>query len=114
MEALPEIIGPCNLGNPREISVADIAHAIFKHTRSHSKVVYRPLPQDDPRRRRPVIDQAMALLGWQPRVSLQQGLRLTTNNFCLKLFTPASATREARRGRSGERLHMASGAQTAA
>jgi UDP-glucuronate decarboxylase len=114
MEAPPEVIGPCNLGNPHEISVADIARAILKHTRSRSKVVHRPLPQDDPKRRRPVIDQAMALLGWQPRVSLQQGLRLTTDYFCLKLFTPAAATREAQQGRSGERLHMSNGAQTAA
>src|SRR5829696_5732014 len=58
MEAPAEVIGPCNLGNPHEISVADIARAILKNTKSHSKVVHRPLPQDDPKRRRPVIDQA--------------------------------------------------------
>jgi UDP-glucuronate decarboxylase len=114
MEAPVEVIGPCNLGNPHEISVEAIARAILKHTGSHSKIVYRPLPQDDPKRRRPVIDQAMAVLGWQPRVNLQQGLRLTTDYFCLKLFTPAAAKRQAQRGRSGERLQMTNGAQTAA
>ena len=114
MEAPAEVIGPCNLGNPHEISVAEIARAILKHTKSHSKVVHRPLPQDDPKRRRPVIDQAMALLGWQPRVSLQKGLRLTTDYFCLKLFTPAAATRDAAQSRSGERPHMPNGAQSAA
>jgi hypothetical protein len=76
--------------------------------------VHRPLPEDDPKRRRPVIDQAVALLGWQPRVSLQKGLRLTTDYFCLKLFTPAAATRDPRQSRSGERLHMPNGAQSAA
>ena len=67
----------------------------------------------DPKRRRPVIDQAM-VLGWQPRVSLQKGLRLTTDYFCLKLFTPAAATRDPQQSRSGERLHLRNGAQSAA
>jgi UDP-glucuronate decarboxylase len=69
--------GPVNLGNPVELTVSDLAERIMRMTGSRSRITYRPLPVDDPRRRRPDISRAMTLIGWQPRVSLQQGLEAT-------------------------------------
>jgi UDP-glucuronate decarboxylase len=69
--------GPVNLGNPNELTVADLVARVMRMTRSASRIVHRPLPVDDPRRRRPDISRAMALLGWEPKVALQQGLEAT-------------------------------------
>jgi UDP-glucuronate decarboxylase len=66
-----------NLGNPDERSVQDLVSLVVRMTRSTSRVVQCPLPQDDPRRRRPDISAAMGLLGWRPRVALEDGLRKT-------------------------------------
>lgn len=73
--------GPLNLGNPHERSVAELAHTIKQLTNSRSKIVYRPLPGDDPKQRRPDIDQARELLGWQPVVPLEDGLKRTITYF---------------------------------
>lgn len=67
---------PYNLGNPEEIAMIDLARTIIRLATSPSTIVHRPLPTDDPKRRRPVIDRARAL-GWEPRVSLEDGLRRT-------------------------------------
>jgi UDP-glucuronate decarboxylase len=69
--------GPVNLGNPVELTVSDLVERVLKLTGSRSKIVNRPLPVDDPRRRRPDISRAKTLLGWQPKVPLQQGLEAT-------------------------------------
>jgi len=69
-----EITGPVNLGNPDERSIKDIAELIIKLTDSSSKIVYKPLPQDDPVRRKPDITLARKKLNWQPNISLEQGL----------------------------------------
>jgi UDP-glucuronate decarboxylase len=69
--------GPVNLGNPIELTVSDLAERVLRMTGSKSRIVYRPLPIDDPRRRRPDIGRAKALLGWQPKVPLQEGLEAT-------------------------------------
>jgi UDP-glucuronate decarboxylase len=69
--------GPVNLGNPIELTVCDLVDRVLKMTGSASRVVTRPLPIDDPRRRRPDISRAKALLGWEPRIELQQGLEAT-------------------------------------
>jgi dTDP-glucose 4,6-dehydratase len=69
--------GPINLGNPKEISVAGIARLILAITRSQSSIVYRPLPQDDPSRRCPQITLAEELLGWCPKISVEEGVRRT-------------------------------------
>ncbi|MDF3983236.1 SDR family oxidoreductase [Luteibacter sp. PPL201] len=69
--------GPMNLGNPVERSVSSIAQMILHLTGSASPIVYRDLPQNDPRRRRPDISRARALLGWQPRIDAEEGLALT-------------------------------------
>jgi UDP-glucuronate decarboxylase len=76
--AMPdEITGPVNLGNPVEHSIQELAEKIINLTGRRSRLVLRPLPQNDPRRRRPDISLARRLLDWEPRVSLDEGLGLT-------------------------------------
>jgi dTDP-glucose 4,6-dehydratase len=72
---------PVNLGNPREMTILEFAQQILKLTGSRSQIVYEPLPEDDPKQRRPNIDKARALLGWEPRVNLEEGLRQTVAYF---------------------------------
>ncbi len=76
-----ETTGPMNLGNPDERSIKDIAELINKLTNSSSEITYKPLPQDDPVRRRPDISQASKTLNWQPTVSLEEGLPQTIEYF---------------------------------
>ena len=76
-----EIHLPVNIGNPQELTVMEIARTILKLTGSSSPIVHEPLPEDDPRVRRPDITRAQALLGWQPAVSLEEGLRRTIDYF---------------------------------
>lgn len=79
-----EDLGPVNLGNPTEITVLDLAQEILRLTKSQSHIVFHPLPEGDPRQRRPVIDKARAALGFEPRVPLQRGLRKTIESFCAR------------------------------
>jgi UDP-glucuronate decarboxylase len=74
-------IGPVNLGNPVENSILEFAERIIAATGSSSKVAFKPLPQDDPKQRRPDISLAMERLGWRPRVDLDTGLRKTVAYF---------------------------------
>jgi len=74
-------IGPINLGNPREMKVFDLAKLIIKMTGAKSKIIYKPLPVDDPKCRCPEIKRAKELLNWQPKVNLEQGLKKTINWF---------------------------------
>jgi len=69
-----EITGPVNLGNPDERTIKQIAELIIKLTGSTSKIIYKPLPQDDPTRRKPNISLAQSKLGWQPTIKLEDGL----------------------------------------
>jgi UDP-glucuronate decarboxylase len=92
MESREDTVGPCNLGNPNERSIGEIARLILKETGSRSTIEHRPLPQDDPKRRQPVIARALELLGWKPRVALDKGLRATIDYFSLKIFMPDYAT----------------------
>lgn len=68
---------PVNIGNPNEISLKDFAEEIIKLTGSAQKIVYKPLPVDDPRQRRPDITKAKELLGWEPKVDRATGLART-------------------------------------
>jgi Nucleoside-diphosphate-sugar epimerases len=77
MASPAEITGPINLGNPTELSMRQLAEHIRELTGSRSEFVYRPLPQDDPTQRQPDITRARELLGWEPRVSLEEGLKQT-------------------------------------
>jgi len=72
---------PVNLGNPKELKIIDFANAILKLTGSRSKIAYKPLPQDDPKQRRPDISKAKKELGWAPEVDLEEGLRKTIEWF---------------------------------
>jgi len=73
--------GPVNLGNPEEISVLDFAKEIVRLTGSKSRIVFNPLPQNDPKVRQPDITKAKRILGWEPRVSREEGLRRTLQYF---------------------------------
>lgn len=73
--------GPVNLGNPHEITMQQLAELVIELTRSKSRIVYRPLPENDPVQRRPNIDLAYQKLGWQPSVQLGEGLRRTIDYF---------------------------------
>jgi UDP-glucuronate decarboxylase len=73
--------GPVNLGNPIEVSVGDLAKKIISMTGSKSKLVYLPLPEDDPKQRKPDIALAKDVLGWQPAVDLEEGLGKTIDYF---------------------------------
>jgi UDP-glucuronate decarboxylase len=80
--ATPDTLtGPVNLGNPIEVSVGDLARKIVEMTGSQSKLVYMPLPEDDPRQRRPDISLAASVLGWKPVVDLESGLARTIDYF---------------------------------
>ena len=81
MMAAEDFTGPVNLGNPAEMTVRELAEAVIDLTGSRSAIVYKPLPADDPRRRRPDISLARERLGWTPRVSLKEGLKQTIAYF---------------------------------
>jgi UDP-glucuronate decarboxylase len=87
MESPPSVIGPCNLGNPQELTIEAIAREILACTGSNSPLRFAPLPKDDPKRRKPAIETAMRELGWRPRVGLRQGLEATIAYFALRLAT---------------------------
>jgi dTDP-glucose 4,6-dehydratase len=72
---------PVNLGNPHEMTILEFAEQIRQLTGTPSKIVFHPLPEDDPKQRRPDIAKARTVLGWEPRVSLQEGLRETVTYF---------------------------------
>jgi UDP-glucuronate decarboxylase len=72
---------PINLGNPDELTVCDLVDRVIAMTGSASRIVRLPLPEDDPRRRKPDIGRAQSLLGWSPHVQLQQGLEATIDWF---------------------------------
>lgn len=76
---------PINLGNPDEFSVIDLAHLVLEITGSKSKIVYQPLPIDDPKVRQPDISKARQLLGWNPKVSLREGVEKTIPYFKEKM-----------------------------
>jgi UDP-glucuronate decarboxylase len=88
MESSEDVTGPINLGNPDERPVTEIAQLIVEQTGSKSRIEHRPLPADDPKRRKPVITKAASILGWAPKVPLDEGLRATIDYFSLKVFTP--------------------------
>lgn len=72
---------PVNIGNPDEITIGDFAEEIIKLTNTTQKIVFQPLPKDDPKQRQPNIQKAIELLGWQPKVSRSEGLKITYDYF---------------------------------
>jgi len=76
-----KIYEPVNLGNPQPITMLELADEIIKLTSSSSKIVFKPLPGDDPRDRRPDISKAKELLNWEPKMNRANGLELTAKHF---------------------------------
>jgi dTDP-glucose 4,6-dehydratase len=72
---------PVNLGNPAELTILEFAERIQRLMGSNLSLVHRPLPEDDPRKRRPDITKAKTILGWEPKVALEDGLRATVEYF---------------------------------
>ncbi|MRU16366.1 SDR family oxidoreductase [Roseovarius sp. A21] len=89
MHSEPPIHTPVNLGNPGEFTMRELAEIVIEEVGSKSGITFQPLPQDDPLQRCPDITQAKALLGWQPKVSLRQGLRRTIPYFARELRNPS-------------------------
>jgi dTDP-glucose 4,6-dehydratase len=79
-------VEPVNIGNPSEITIKQFAEEIIKLTGSKSKIVYKDLPQDDPKLRRPDITKARKVLGWEPKVDREEGLKRTIEYFKQRLF----------------------------
>lgn len=77
----PEVTGPINLGNPVEFTMLELAELVLKLTGSSSKLIFEPLPSDDPRQRQPDITKARQVLGWEPKVKLEDGLKETIAYF---------------------------------
>jgi dTDP-glucose 4,6-dehydratase len=77
--------GPINIGNPHEMSIEDMAKLIIKMTGSSSRLIFQPLPTDDPKVRKPDITLARTKLGWEPKVPLEQGLTSTIEYFRKKM-----------------------------
>jgi UDP-glucuronate decarboxylase len=76
-----DVIGPVNIGNPGEFTIKELAEEIIALTGSGSKIVYQPLPSDDPKQRRPDITLAKERLGWEPVIPLKDGLVKTIEYF---------------------------------
>ncbi len=97
MESPASLTGPFNLGNPEEMTIEAIAREVLACTRSTSHLQFKPLPKDDPRRRKPTVDAARQFLGWRPRVPLRKGLEATIAYFALRLASTNSTADVARR-----------------
>jgi UDP-glucuronate decarboxylase len=81
MNAADDFTGPVNIGNPNEFSILELAEKVIALTGSQSKIVFHPLPQDDPLQRKPNIYLARKRLGWEPKIQLEEGLRHTIDYF---------------------------------
>jgi UDP-glucuronate decarboxylase len=89
MESPSQVTGPINLGNPVEFTMRELADLVVAQTKSSSPIVNMPLPQDDPRQRKPNITLAQEVLGWSPKVPLQEGLKSTIAYFSSDELSPA-------------------------
>lgn len=85
METDSNVTGPINLGNPREFTMIDLATKVIELTNSNSSLQWLPLPADDPKQRKPDITLARTTFGWEPKIDLETGLRLTISDFSSRL-----------------------------
>jgi UDP-glucuronate decarboxylase len=81
MNSADDFTGPLNLGNPHEFKILELAHKVIELTGSKSKIVFNPLPQDDPVQRKPDISLAKSNLSWNPNIPLDEGLKKTIEYF---------------------------------
>jgi dTDP-glucose 4,6-dehydratase len=88
--ALSDVTDPVNIGNPREMTILQFAEAVRAAAGGGGKIIYQPLPQNDPKQRQPDITRARTLLGWEPRVPLEEGLRETIAYFRTVAGTPST------------------------
>jgi UDP-glucuronate decarboxylase len=96
IESPADITGPCNLGNPEELTIEEIARKVVAQSHSKSELDHRSLPQDDPQRRKPMIGKATDTLGWVPKVSLDKGLEATIAYFALSIASNSGEATVAR------------------
>jgi dTDP-glucose 4,6-dehydratase len=89
--SLSDYHDPINIGNPREMTIAEFAHAILGITSSRSPIIRKPLPIDDPKTRQPDISRARKILGWEPKINFEDGIRETISFFADKVNLDASA-----------------------
>jgi UDP-glucuronate decarboxylase len=87
-----DFTGPVNIGNPHECTVLELAELVVSLTNSSSEIVCEPLPADDPARRCPDIQLAKAMLGWEPKVPLREGLKATIDYFERQLTAKAASS----------------------
>ena len=80
-----QVVGPLNIGNPNEFTILELAQKVIELTGSKSQIVYRPMPEDDPKQRKPDISQAREVLGWEPKIQLEAGLKKTIEYFAQSL-----------------------------
>ena len=80
-----DLTGPINLGNPDEFTVLELAKKVIKLTNSKSKIIFKPLPEDDPKQRKPNIEKAKKYLNWKPTIKLEEGLKKTIDYFSKKI-----------------------------
>jgi len=92
MDSPARVTGPINLGNPREFTINELAALVLKKTGSRSPIKMQPLPQDDPKQRRPDISRARHILNWLPRVPLEEGLDETVRYFADQMAPSMDAT----------------------
>ncbi|WKT77725.1 UDP-glucuronic acid decarboxylase family protein [Lysinibacillus fusiformis] len=85
MATTKEVTGPVNLGNPNEFTMLELAEKVVKWTESNTPLQFEALPQDDPKQRQPIIDEAHRVLGWEPKVMLDKGLQKTIAYFASKM-----------------------------
>jgi len=85
MATAKEVTGPVNLGNPNEFTMLELAEKVVKWTGNNTPLQFEELPQDDPKQRRPIIDEAQRMLGWEPQVMLDEGLQKTIAYFASKV-----------------------------
>jgi len=81
MNTADDVIGPINIGNPNEFTIKELAERVIAITASASKLIYEPLPSDDPIQRQPDISQAKTILDWEPKIQLEEGLTKTIHYF---------------------------------
>jgi UDP-glucuronate decarboxylase len=81
MESIDDVTGPMNLGKPGEFTILELAKKVIELSNSKSEVIFKPLPADDPKQRLPDITRAREILGWEPEVELEKGLKKTIAYF---------------------------------
>jgi len=81
MDSIDDVTGPINLGKPGEFTILELAKTVIELSNSRSEIIFKPLPADDPRQRRPDITRAREVLGWEPKVELDEGLKRTIAYF---------------------------------